>query len=115
MPDQEKTVRLKIEKNVMSKFNELIQGEIPLLVDFYAEWCGPCKMFSPIIKEVKSELGDELKVIKIGKNPKTASQYHVRGVPTTILFQKGQQLWRQSGVVPKDQLIEIIKSKVSKD
>lgn len=101
----------------MSKFNELIQGEIPLLVDFHAEWCAPCKMFFPIIQEVKSELGDELKVIKIDidKNPKAASQYHVKGVPTTILFQKGQQLWRQSGVVLKDRLIEIIKSKVSKD
>lgn len=101
----------------MSKFNELLQGEIPLLVDFHAEWCGPCKTLSPIIKNVKSELGDELKVVKIDidKNPQAASHYHVRSVPTIILFQKGKQLWRQSGVMPKDQLVETIKSKISKN
>lgn len=98
----------------MSKFNELIQGKIPLLVDFHAEWCGPCKMLAPIIKEVKSELGDQLKIIKIDidKNARVASQYHVRSVPTMILFQKGKQLWRQSGLMQKAQLIEIIKSKI---
>lgn len=73
-------------------------------------------MLAPIIKEVKSELGDQLKIIKIDidKNHRAASQYHVRGVPTMILFQNGIQLWRQSGVVPKDELIGIIKSKISK-
>lgn len=101
----------------MSKFNELIQAETPLLVDFHAEWCGPCKMLSPIIKEVKSEFGDQLKVIKVDvdKNPRVASQYHVKGVPTIILFQKGKQLWRQSGMVPKDKLVEIIKSEIFKN
>jgi thioredoxin 1 len=100
----------------MSKFNELIQSETPLLIDFHALWCGPCKVLSPILKDVKSELGDQLKVIKIDidKNPKVASNYQVRGVPTIILFQKGKQLWRQSGVVPKNELMDIIKSKITK-
>jgi len=99
----------------MSKFNELIQAEIPLLIDFHAEWCGPCKVLSPIIKEVKSEFGDQLRIIKvdIDKNPLVASKYQVRSVPTIILFQKGKQLWRQSGVLAKHQLIEIINSKIS--
>ncbi|MFT6443581.1 MAG: thioredoxin 1 [Crocinitomicaceae bacterium] len=100
----------------MSKFNELIQEETPLLVDFYAIWCSPCKVLSPILKEVKTELGNQLKVIKvdIDKNPQVASHYDVSGVPTIILFQKGEQLWRQSGLVPKNQLIDTIKSKITK-
>lgn len=99
----------------MSKFSELIKGDTPVLVDFHAEWCGPCKMLAPIIKDVKSELGDQLKIIKIDidKNPKAAANYHVKGVPTLILFQNGKQLWRQSGVVPREQLISIVKSEIS--
>jgi thioredoxin 1 len=101
----------------MSKFNDLIQGETPLLVDFHAEWCGPCKMLSPIIKEVKSEFGDLLNFIKIDidKNPQAASHYHVRGVPTLILFHTGKQLWRQSGGILKHQLIGTIKSEIIKN
>ena len=94
------------------KFSELISGDTPVLVDFHAEWCGPCKMMAPILKEVKAELGEGIKVIKVDvdRNPALASNFQVRGVPTLILFRQGQQKWRQSGVVPKHQLLEILRS-----
>ncbi len=97
----------------MSNFNSIINSEKPVLVDFFATWCGPCKMLSPILKEVKDNLGDRISIIKIDvdKNQQVASQYQVRGVPTMILFQKGKQLWRQSGVVDKNTLIKIILEK----
>ncbi len=97
----------------MSNFNTIIDSEKPVLVDFYATWCGPCKMLSPILKEVKDNLGDQISIIKIDidKNQQVAAQYQVRGVPTMILFQKGKQLWRQSGVVDKNTLIKIILEK----
>lgn len=97
----------------MSNFNTIINSEKPVLVDFFATWCGPCKMLSPILKEVKDNLGDRIGIIKIDvdKNQQVAAQYQVRGVPTMILFQKGKQLWRQSGVVDKNTLIKIILEK----
>lgn len=97
----------------MSNFNTIIDSEKPVLVDFFATWCGPCKMLSPILKEVKDNLGDQISIIKIDvdKNQQVATQYQVRGVPTMILFQKGKQLWRQSGVVDKNTLIKIILEK----
>ncbi len=90
----------------MSKFNELIHGETPVLVDFTATWCGPCKMMSPILDQVASELGDAVKIIKVDvdKNPQAAAHYQVQGVPTLILFKEGKTLWRQSGVVQASQL-----------
>lgn len=90
----------------MSKFEELIASEKPVLVDFYAEWCGPCKMMPPILKQVKDALGDEVTIIKIDvdKNPQAANAYNVQGVPTLIVFQKGQVKWRQAGVVQANQL-----------
>ncbi|THD69834.1 thioredoxin [Robertkochia marina] len=93
-----------------SNFNAIIKDEVPVLVDFYADWCGPCKMLSPILKEVKDEMGDSLKIVKIDvdKNTELAARYQVRGVPTMILFKDGRQLWRQSGVLPKQQLLQII-------
>lgn len=97
----------------MSNFNTIIDSEKPVLIDFFATWCGPCKMLSPILKEVKDNLGDQISIIKIDvdKNQQVATQYQVRGVPTMILFQKGKQLWRQSGVVDKNTLIKIILEK----
>ena len=97
----------------MSNFNTIIDSEKPVLVDFFATWCGPCKMLSPILKEVKDNLGDQISIIKIDidKNQQVTAQYQVRGVPTMILFQKGKQLWRQSGVVDKNTLIKIILEK----
>ncbi len=95
-----------------SNFNNIIASDTPVLVDFHADWCGPCKVLSPILKEVKKELGDTIKIVKIDidKNEKLASKYQVRGVPTMLLFKSGKQLWRQSGVLQKDQIISIIKN-----
>lgn len=96
-----------------SSFDQLIQSKKPVLVDFFATWCGPCKMLSPILKEVKDQLGDQISIIKIDvdKNQPVASQYQVRGVPTMILFQNGKQLWRQSGVLDKNTIINIVLEK----
>lgn len=93
-----------------AKFNEIIQSETPVLIDFSADWCGPCKMLAPILKEVKGELGEAVKIIKIDvdKNEQLAAKYQVRGVPTLIIFKDGEQKWRQSGVLQKDELIGII-------
>jgi thioredoxin 1 len=92
-------------------FNEIIQSGKPVLVDFFAEWCGPCKMMAPILKEVKQELGDAVTIIKVDvdQSPQAAQQFQVQGVPTLILFKNGQVLWRQSGVVRKSGLIDVIK------
>ena len=94
----------------MSKFSELINQNKPVLVDFFADWCGPCKMMNPILKEVKDALGDRVSIIKINvdTNKQLAAKYQVRGVPTLILFKAGKQLWRQSGVLQKNELIQII-------
>lgn len=94
-----------------SNFKDIIHSETPVLVDFFAEWCGPCKMLAPILKQVKDELGEGVKIVKIDvdKNQPLASQFQVRGVPTMILFKNGKQLWRQSGVLQKSELVSIIK------
>ncbi len=95
-----------------SSFGDIINSDTPVLVDFFADWCGPCKMLAPILKDVKSELGDSIKIVKIDvdKNPSIASKYQVRGVPTMLLFKNGKQLWRQSGVLQKKDIIQIIQS-----
>ena len=95
-----------------SSFSDIISEEKPVLIDFFADWCGPCKALAPILKQTKSELGDAVKIVKIDvdRNQQLAEKYQVRGVPTLILFKKGQQLWRQSGVVQKQDLVKIIQS-----
>lgn len=95
----------------MNTFSDLINGDKPVLVDFFATWCGPCKALTPILKDVKAELGDNVSIIKIDvdKNEALASQFQVRGVPTILLFQNGKQLWRQSGVFSKNDLVSVIK------
>ncbi len=87
-------------------FAELINSETPLLVDFYADWCGPCKTMSPIVAEIANEMGEKLKVIKINtdKNNAVSIQYGIQGIPTFILFKKGKILWRQSGAMPRQQM-----------
>jgi thioredoxin 1 len=92
-------------------FNELIESDKPVLVDFFAEWCGPCKVMAPILKDVKQEVGDAVSILKVDvdKNPQAAAAYQVQGVPTLILFKQGKVLWRQSGVVQKNGLVGIIR------
>lgn len=95
-------------------FNDIINGEKPVLVDFYADWCGPCKMMNPILKDLKKKMGDAINIIKVDteKNADAAIKYNVRGVPTLILFKDGQILWQQSGVVQANQLQQIINQKI---
>jgi thioredoxin 1 len=97
----------------MGNFNQIIQSDKPVLVDFFATWCGPCQMLAPILKDVKTNLGERISIIKIDvdKNQAVADQYQVRGVPTMILFQNGKPLWRQSGVMSKEDIIKIIVEK----
>ncbi|WP_338875379.1 thioredoxin [Spirosoma sp. SC4-14] len=91
-------------------FNEIIQGETPVLVDFSAEWCGPCKMMAPILKDFAGRMGGRVRVLKIDvdQSPLVANAYRIQGVPTLILFQKGQIVWRQSGVVQAHQLEHVV-------
>ena len=88
----------------------MINSDTPVLVDFSAEWCGPCKMMAPILKQAKDSLGDKVRIIKvdIDRNPEAAQFYQVQGVPTLILFRKGQVLWRQSGVLPASTLVQVV-------
>lgn len=95
----------------MADFRTIVASEKPVLIDFYAEWCGPCKTLAPILKDVAKEMGDAAKVIKIDidKNPVLAQKLGVRSVPTLMIYKEESLLWRQSGVVPKDQLLKALK------
>ena len=101
--------------NTTETFKDIIQGDTPVLVDFSAEWCQPCKLMKPILKELHEKMGNEIRIIKvdIDQSPAAASFYNVTSVPTLVLFQKGNILWRQSGVVPAVSLQKIITQFIS--
>jgi thioredoxin 1 len=96
----------------MADFREIVASNKPVLIDFFAEWCGPCKSLSPILNEVAKEMGDEAKVIKIDidKNPILAQKLNVRSVPTLVIYKEESLLWRQSGIVPKSQLLKALRA-----
>lgn len=99
----------------MSTFQEIIKGEIPVLVDFYADWCAPCKTMNPILKKIKKNMGDNLKIIKINvdNNQQVARKFQVRGIPTFILFKNNEVKWRQSGIIDEIKFLETIKLKIN--
>ncbi len=94
----------------MEKFNEVINSEQLTLVDFYATWCGPCKMMHPVLEQLKKELGDSIRIIKIDvdKNEAVSMQYRIQSIPTLMLFRKGENLWRQSGAMRLNDLKSLI-------
>jgi len=99
-----------LKTNIMSNFSEIIKENKPVLVDFYATWCGPCQLMHPILDDVKEAVGDKASILKIDvdKNQELASKYQVRGVPTIMVFKNGEQLFRQSGVLQKNELVELL-------
>jgi len=96
-------------------FTDLINGDTPVLVDFYADWCAPCRMMAPILQELKQEMGEKLTIVKIDtdRNQQVAAKYQIRSIPTLILFHKGKLLWQQPGVMPLHQLKMVIEQKIT--
>ena len=95
---------------MMEKFNEMINGEQLTLVDFFATWCGPCKMMHPILEQLKEKMGDDIRILKVDvdKNEALSMQYRIQSVPTFMLFKKGEMLWRQSGAMSLNDLMQKI-------
>lgn len=97
---------------VMANFGEIIKGNKPVLVDFFAEWCGPCKTMSPVLKELAGEMGDRAVILKVDvdKNQAAAQSFGVRGVPTFVVFKEGKEIWRKSGAMPKSVLKSVLEA-----
>ena len=100
-----------IKESKTMTFDEIINSDKPVLLDFFATWCGPCKAQAPILKELAPEIKGKARIIKIDvdKNQAIAMKYQVRSVPTLILFKKGESVWRHSGVASKQQLLDVMK------
>lgn len=98
----------------MSKFNQIINGEKPVLIDFYADWCQPCKMMPPILKEVKEKLGDKIRILKVDvdKNQAIAQKWKIQSIPTVMIFKQGEMKFRQAGVLPANQLIAALQNQL---
>ena len=98
----------------MATFQEIIKGKKPVLIDFYADWCNPCKMMNPILKSIKKHFGDDIKIVKINvdNNEKVAEKFQIRGIPTFLLFKEGEIKWRKSGVIDEKVFIDTIDSNI---
>lgn len=98
----------------MSKFNEIVKGDKPVLIDFYADWCQPCKMMPPILKKVKSQLGDKIRILKIDvdKNQAIAQKHQIQSIPTIVVFKKGQIVFKQPGVMQAEQIVQVLNSHI---
>jgi len=101
-----------MEATQKETFRNVINGEKPVLVDFFAPWCGPCKMMKPILHEIHQNMGEAVRILKldVDKNPEVSNAFNISGVPTLILFKKGKIVWRQSGVMQAKQLQQIIQT-----
>ena len=98
----------------MNRFQELINDDKPLLVDFFAEWCGPCKMQAAILKQAKDSLGDKVRIIKIDvdKNQELADALRIKGLPTLMIYKDGQMVWRQSGELDANTIIGLVQEQI---
>ena len=96
----------------MDTFHSIIKGEKPVLVDFYADWCAPCRMMSPILQEIKHEMGDDIKILKINvdKNQTIAQKYRIQSIPALFIFRKGEIKWKNRGVTPAHQIKQVLMS-----
>ena len=110
-------LNINLKSIVMEKFEELISSEVPVLVDYFATWCGPCKMMHPVLEDLKARLGDKVKIVKLDvdvpANRQSVYTYQIQSVPTLMLFRKGQMLWRQSGVVRLNELQGIVEKYIN--